>query len=319
MSTTAPAQIRALAHQAERLRFGELWIPEDYFFLGAMSAAAVALGATERITVGTGIVSALVRHPAVTAMEIATIAGAFPGRFLPGIGLGVPAWLGQMRLMPESPMTAIRECIGAVRQLLAGEELTVDGRQFSFDAVRLAHPPETPPPLLTGAMQPRSLRLSGEIADGNIIGAMAPLEYVGWSLEQISAGAEHAGRAGFRPYSPLLALFNCGPDRARAKTEIRPVLAFYLSVWPRNVFTETAGCADELEEMVARGGAEAVAREMPDAWVDVFTVSGDPDECAERVKAYLAAGADTVVFAPYDGARSAELFELAASEVVPRL
>jgi len=207
----------------------------------------------------------------------------------------------------------------AVRRLLAGEELTMEGRQFAFGAVRLAHPPETPPPLLTGAMQPRSLRLSGEIADGNVIGAMAPLEYVPWSLEQMAAGAEKAGRAGYRPRTPLLAMFNCGPDRARAKAEIRSVLAFYLSVWPRNVFTETAGCAAELEEMVARGGAEVVAREMPDAWVDAFTVSGEPDECAERVRAYLAAGADTVVFAPYDGSRSAELFELAASEVVPRL
>jgi alkanesulfonate monooxygenase SsuD/methylene tetrahydromethanopterin reductase-like flavin-dependent oxidoreductase (luciferase family) len=319
MSTTPPAQIAGLARQVERLGFGELWIPEDYFFLGGFAGAAIALASTERIQVGTGIVSALVRHPAVTAQEIATIAGAFPGRFLPGIGLGVPGWMQQMALLPPSPLTAIRECVTSVKRLLAGEEVSQEGRQYAFHGVRLTHPPAEPPPIMTGAMQPKALELSGEIADGNVIGAMAPLEYVGWSLERMRAGAERAGRGGYVARAPLFAIYNCRASREQAKAEVRPVLAFYLAVWPRNVFTEMAGVADDLEALVAKGGAEAVAAEMPDDWVDTFTLSGDPDECAERVKAFVAAGAASVVLAPYDGAQSEELFDIAAREIVPRL
>lgn len=319
MSTTPPGEIHGLSQLVEERGFAELWVAEDYFFLGGFSAAAIALGATERIPVGLGIVSALVRHPAVTAMEIATIAGAHPGRFIPGIGLGVPGWLAQMELMPPSPLSAIRECVTSARTLLAGEELTSHGKQYGFNAVRLTHPPAEQPPLLTGAMQPRSLELSGEIADGNVIGAMAPVDYVGWSLERIAEGADRAGRDGFEPRSPLFAMFNANDDGDKAREEVRPVLAFYLSAWPRNVFTEMTGCADELEAMVAEGGAEAVARDMPEEWIETFTIAGTPAECTARVREYLDAGADRVVLAPYDGTRSRELLELAATEIMPAL
>jgi alkanesulfonate monooxygenase SsuD/methylene tetrahydromethanopterin reductase-like flavin-dependent oxidoreductase (luciferase family) len=319
MSTTPPAQIPRLATSAERLGFRQLWVAEDYFFLGGIAAAAMCLGATERLPVGIGIMSALARHPAVTAQELATLVGAYPGRLMPGIGLGVPGWVEQMGLTPASSLTAIRECVQSLRTLLGGETLSVEGKQFAFREVRLTHPPADPPPLLTGAMQPKSLELSGEIADGNVIGAMAPVEYVAWSLERIAAGAARAGRTGLKPMTPLFALYNCGPDRAAARAELRGTLAFYLAVWPRNAFTEMVGCVEELEDMVARGGAETVAREMPDEWIDRFAIAGDPDECAARLAAYIAAGADCVVLAPYDGARSAELFETAARDVLPRL
>jgi len=62
----------------ERIGFDELWLVEDYFFMGAISAATAALSATERLPVGISIVSAMVRHPAVLAMEIAAIARVYP-------------------------------------------------------------------------------------------------------------------------------------------------------------------------------------------------------------------------------------------------
>ncbi|MCW2718668.1 MAG: flavin-dependent oxidoreductase [Pseudonocardia sp.] len=46
-------------------------------------------GATRRVKVGLGIVASVARHPAVTAMEIATLARAYPGRFLPGVDSAV--------------------------------------------------------------------------------------------------------------------------------------------------------------------------------------------------------------------------------------
>ena len=97
-----PEGVREAAAASERIGFDELWLVEDYFFTGAISAATAALSATERLPVGIGIVSAMVRHPAVLAMEIATIARMYPGHFRPGIGLGVPTWLDQMGRNPIS-------------------------------------------------------------------------------------------------------------------------------------------------------------------------------------------------------------------------
>src|SRR2546429_838110 len=101
-----PERIREAAAASERLGYDELWLLEDYFFTGGISAATVALSATERIPVGIGIVSAMVRHPAVLAMEIATIARIYPRGLRPGIGLVAPAWLDQMGLPPTTQVTA---------------------------------------------------------------------------------------------------------------------------------------------------------------------------------------------------------------------
>lgn len=318
MDPLPPALIAPFARLAEQLGFGELWVPEDYYFNAGISTAAICLGATERIPVGIGITSAVVRHPAVLAMELATLAGAFPGRLLPGIGLGTPICLRQMGLEPRSPLAAVRECLTAVRRLLAGEEVSLQGQSFRLDRVRLVHPPRDPLPIYTGAMGPKMLQLCGEIADGNIIGVTATPDLVRWSCEQIAAGAHRAGRP-FAHACPVFVLYAVAPDRAVARAAVRGTLAFLMSVFPRNAYTEHYGCADELERIVARGGPAAVAQEMPEAWLDDFAVAGAPDECAERIDRYLAAGATSVIIAPLPADQYAATLELTAREVFPRL
>ena len=128
-----PEQLGERARELEGMGFSHLMIPEDYFYEPALIGATLALAATESVPVGTSIVSGLVRHPAVLAMEIAGISRAFPGRFRPGIGLGLPEWLRQMGFMPGKPVAALRESVGAIRRLLAGETVTFEGSHFSLD------------------------------------------------------------------------------------------------------------------------------------------------------------------------------------------
>src|SRR5207248_3117660 len=78
-SLMPPESIREAAKLAEDLGYDELWCSEDYFYTAGISAVTAALGVTREIQVGTSIVSAVVRHPAVLAMEIATITRMFPG------------------------------------------------------------------------------------------------------------------------------------------------------------------------------------------------------------------------------------------------
>jgi alkanesulfonate monooxygenase SsuD/methylene tetrahydromethanopterin reductase-like flavin-dependent oxidoreductase (luciferase family) len=140
-TATPPEQIAPIAALAEELGFSELLVAEDYFCGGGFSVALAALNATKQVPVTLGIVSALSRHPAVLAMEIATVARLFPGRFRPGISLGLPSWVRQMGYDPASPVTVVRECVTSLRALLSGEELTATGQYFSSVAVKLRHPP----------------------------------------------------------------------------------------------------------------------------------------------------------------------------------
>jgi alkanesulfonate monooxygenase SsuD/methylene tetrahydromethanopterin reductase-like flavin-dependent oxidoreductase (luciferase family)/ketosteroid isomerase-like protein len=313
-----PEGIASTARLAEQLGFGELWFAEDYFFTGGISGAATALAATSEIPVGLGIVSALVRHPALLAMEIATLSRIYPGRLRPGIGLGVPDWLRQMGLHPASPLGAVRDCLGAVRRLLDGEELTTAEGLFRFDHVRLVHPPRERVPLSLGVIGPKMLQLSGAAADGTILSVGASPAYVRWAREQIAAGAAGAGRTEHHRVT-CFADFSVDRDSRRAREAARPSVAFYLAAGGANALTDACGISAELTEMLARGGPELVEREMPERWIADLAIAGDPEECAAGIRAYLDAGADSVALFPMPVERATELVELAAREILPKL
>ncbi len=89
-SAIPPEQIRDLARLGEDQGLGELWLAEDYFFTGGIAGATAALEVTSEIPVGTGIVSAMVRHPALLAMEISTICRMYRAGSCPGSGSASP-------------------------------------------------------------------------------------------------------------------------------------------------------------------------------------------------------------------------------------
>jgi alkanesulfonate monooxygenase SsuD/methylene tetrahydromethanopterin reductase-like flavin-dependent oxidoreductase (luciferase family) len=316
-SHLAPEQIAATARLGEELGFSELWLAEDYFFTGGISGASAALSATHSIPVGLGIVSALVRHPALLAMEVATLTRLHPGRVRPGIGLGVPSWVEQMILMPRSPLRAMRECVTSVKRLLAGEELSDEGDYFGFRNVRLTYPAQEPVRLWMGVIGPRMLRLSGEIADGTVGSVLASPEYVTWAREQIAGGQAAAGRSDHHPFA-VFVMFSVDRDGEKARQAIRQVTAFYLHAMPRNAMTEVYGIAEEAGELAAQG-LEAVLEGMPAHWLEDLVVAGDPEECAAKIRRYLEAGADSVVLFPAPPERAREMVELAAAEILPRL
>ena len=317
-SSLDPAQIPRAAKLGEEKGFAELWVPEDYFFTGGISGATAALSATSKVPVGLGIVSAMVRHPAVLAMELSTMSRIFPERVWPGIGLGVPFWLTQMGLYPKSQLTAMRECVTGLRSLHAGENLTREGDYFSFDAVQLTHPPSEELPLYMGVLGPKMLELSGEIADGTVVSVLAAPEYVRWLRERVGAGAAKAGRDASDHRVATFALFAADADGAKAKAAVRPATSFYLSAMPKSALTDVYGVGDELWEM-AQGGQDQIDKAMPDQWLEDLVVAGEPDECAEKIKRLLDAGSDSVVLFPAQLEAFDETVEFAAREVLPRV
>lgn len=164
----APERFLPTARAAEAAGVEELWLWEDCFAQSGVAPAAALLAATERIRVGLGLMPVPLRNAALTAMEVATIARMFPGRFLPGIGHGVLDWMEQTGVRAASPLTLLREHATALRSLLAGDEVSVEGRYVQLDRVQLRWPPQEVP-LLVGGRRPRTLALAGELGDGLIL------------------------------------------------------------------------------------------------------------------------------------------------------
>ena len=316
-SEIAPEHLRPMVAEAERAGFGEVWLSEDCFFSGGISGAAIALGASERIPVGIGVVSAMTRHPAVLAMEIATLDRAFPGRVMPAVGLGVPAWLGQMGVKPPSGLRAVRDCVAVLRALLDGRQAESNDT-FRADEVRLAHPPSASIPLRMGVAGPKMLQLSGEIAGGTLLSVLASVEYVRWARAQIEQGRERVGLHGGTHRVTTFALCAIDEDSSRAKAAARRAVAFYLVAGGPNALTEAYGISEELRAMLAEGGPAEVERQMPDQWVEDLAVAGDPDECTAKIQGLLDAGSDGVALFPTPADNAQATVTALARRVLPR-
>ena len=102
-----PSFVIEVAEALDANGVDQLWVIEDCFYTAGISLAATALARTERLNVGFGILPVVARNPAITAMELATLAGLAPGRVLAGLGHGVQEWMGQMGARVRSPLAAL--------------------------------------------------------------------------------------------------------------------------------------------------------------------------------------------------------------------
>lgn len=255
----APEELPGFARQVEALGVDDLWVVEDLGWSGGISAASIALGATQRLRVGIGIMPAPLRSPALLAMEVATVARVFPGRLVAGIGHGVTEWMADVDAVARSPLALLEETISSVRALLRGERVVVEGREVRLSGVQLVHPPAEPPPVVAGVVRPRSLELSGRVADGTVIAeghGPSDVRSARASVEKGGASADH---------TMTVFAFCCVGDSAdRVQHELQP-----------HVDGHGAWLGRPAEQ--------------------VYTVSGTAEQAAERVRELEAAGADTVV------------------------
>ncbi|MDJ0498797.1 MAG: LLM class flavin-dependent oxidoreductase [Acidimicrobiia bacterium] len=297
-ASTSPADLPHVVRRAEELGYGELWLAEDYFQLGGIASAAIALASTTTIPVGLGVVAGVVRHPAVTAMEFATLAGAYSGRFMAGLGHGSPPWMRQMGLAPPSPLRSLREVTAAIRMLLDGETITRSGEYFDFESVDLDHPPSGPAPVYYGVQGPASLRMSGELADGTLLGWFSSPGSVVWAKKRIAEGRERSARSGPHQVVALCLLSIETEDPDGASRQMAKWAAGMLAAMAGSPALESSPEGEELGTVVGAVGKEGLGEAIPLSLLRRFVATGSPEDCAATVTDLLKAGADRVVLVP---------------------
>ena len=306
-------ELAAFATAAESAGLDELWLWEDCFLAGGIATSATALAATTRITVGLGVMPAVFRNPVAAAMEIATLARLHPGRFVAGLGHGVPAWMDQIGALPPKPVRALEETAVAIRRLLAGERFSTEGDYVNLREVCLAQPPSLRPPVVLGVRRPFGLRASGRAADGTILAEPSAPAYVRWARERIEEGRVSAGRSD--PH--CITVFVKGridADRAYAREVVADM------VLSESVAAQLAPLQREAElaEIRALGDPAEVASRIPDDLVDELTASGTAEQVVNSLGAIAQTGVDTIAFVPIGPDPDGQL-RLLADTVLPEL
>ena len=194
------AEEARLSQEAARLGYTSLWTPEgpgyDAFQVCANRWAASQETVSGGLTTGISVSPVALRTPISLAMSGGTLSALTGGRFILGIGAGGIYRASGRRafaLPRVSALEVMRDYVTTVRGLVAGESVTYEGSIVKLRGVRLGIDPPPRTPVYLGALGPRMLRLSGELADGVALNWCTP-EQVAWSRERIAEGARSAGR-----------------------------------------------------------------------------------------------------------------------------
>ena len=305
-------EVLEFAQTAESLGFDQLWVVEDLGFRGGVAQAAAVLAATKTITVGIGILPAGARNAAFAAMELATLAQLFPGRIIAGLGHGMPGWMRQAGAWPSSPLGLLEEYTHAVRTLLSGEPGPAAGRFVNVSGVVIKEIPDANPPIVLGVRGPKSLALTGRVAQGVILAEPATPRYVADSLAYCADGAKllDGGLAeDFQVITYDVAAVHDDPAAAIAAVQ-HGLGTFGEPDWAPHIVGQPF--AEDLAALRQRcASPQEFSANMPAEWVAALTLTGSAEQVKAKLAARHAAGTTTAVLIPIGENRLGELNQLA--------
>lgn len=277
----------------ESLWFGEAWGTETSTLVSAF------LAATQRIHVGTGIISLYLRPPTLTAMQAASMDLVAPGRARLGIGVSTRNINTFHGIAWDRPVARTREYVDIVRRILAGERVTRSDGFYRPQGFRLSLSLSGAMPIYLAAVNPRMLQLAGEVADGVLL-AWLPARQIPHSLAEIAKGAERAGRS--------LSEIDIGcyihtlvkQDRERALKQLRHVLVGYCQANTYIQGFRRFGYSDVLDEVHARwraGDRKGAEEAIPDSMVEELFVFGPPEDCRSQLSHFIDTGVQQPIVA----------------------
>jgi probable F420-dependent oxidoreductase len=283
------AQHREWYQELVDLGYTDAWSAESDG-VDAFTPLALAAAWTPSLRLGTAIVPAFTRGPAVMAQSVAAMADAAPGRFAFGIGTSSNVIVERWNGVPfDEPYRRTRDMVRFLRKALAGEKVDAAFDTFTVKGFRLGRVPEIVPPILVAALRPGMLHLAGREGDGAIINWL--------SADDVTRVVPEVG-----PDKEIVArIFVCPSDDTETVRAVgRRMVAAYLNVPVYAAFHEWLGRGPLLQDMWAAwkaGDRKAALEAIPDQVVDDLLLHGTPKQVRAAIRRYQDNGVTTPALA----------------------
>ncbi|HTY80485.1 MAG TPA: LLM class F420-dependent oxidoreductase, partial [Candidatus Bathyarchaeia archaeon] len=318
-------QASAYVVEAERLGVDCLWSAEAWGHDAATPLAFVA-ARTSRIRLGTGIMQAGTRTPALVAMTAMSLNAMSHGRFLLGLGVSGPQVIeGWHGIRFERPIQRLREIVEIVRRATRGERLEFKGSLYELPlpggegkALRSAAKPQPNIPVYLATLSPKSLEMTGEIADGWLGTSFMP-DHARVFFDHLETGAKRAGRTLRSLDLQAGGVVAFSDDLERLIPPRKPGLAFSLGAMgsrQHNFYNDAykrAGYTDvalEVQRLWLDGRREEAAARVPDELVLKTNLLGTEAMVRRRLELYRDAGVTTLRVEPAGDTLDARLATL---------
>lgn len=307
------AQYVALAQAAEAFGFDQLWVSNDLFLRSNLAILPALAQATTRLEIGAGILNPYTINPAEIAMFAATMDELSGNRFNLGVAAGAAEFLKWVGITQTEPLAAMRTTILAVRRLLMGERVALDDAflpwtreaYLRFSAQRVT-------PIYVGALGPKMLALTGELADGALPLLFPPEHYF-----EVKSYVEQGLHLRAKPLVSLdfaaCIWVSLADDHAAARRVLAQKIAYYGHALGPLIY-ERLGVAQEdflpIEHaMMVERDEEKAIRLVDDRMLRIGVVGG-PHDILTRLEPLVAAGAMHLSFGPPLGPDPLEAVQL---------
>ena len=295
--------------EADKLGVDQAWSAEAWG-MDAIVPLAYLAAKTEKIKLGTGILQISSRVPSMMAMTAQSLDTVSKGRFILGLGVSGPQVVeGLHGASFAKPLSRLRECVEILRIALAGEKIALDGEHYVLPrpggdckAIRLSQPPRPELPIYLATLGPKSLQMTGELANGWLGTCFLP-EHASVFLDDLSTGTKKAGRSLNDIDIQAGGYFEISDDVDGLINKLRPGMAFTLGAMgsAKTNFYNDAYCragyedvAKEVQSLWVAGNRDEAIRQVPDELITMSNFIGTQSMVEERLDAFKAAGVNTL-------------------------
>ncbi len=301
------------------LGYSDVWSSEANA-ADAFTPLALASVWAPTLRLGSAIVPAYTRGPALLAQSVAALADAAPGRVAFGIGTSsnviVERWNG---IEFDSPYRQVKEMVTFIRGALAGEKMTGRFGRSQINGFKLGLRPAQQPAILIAALRQGMLKLAGSHADGAIINWLSAddVSTVAPIVQQSGGGSIEA------PTKEVVARIFVAPsiDREVILNAGRFAIASYLNVPVYAAFHDWMGRGEQLAEMWRlwkEGDRQGALAAIPESLVDELIISGSPAECRDHIQRYVDNGVTTPALAILPFGYDRDQYRQAIRDLAPR-
>jgi F420-dependent oxidoreductase-like protein len=309
--------------EAEKLGVHSVWVAEAWGS-DAVSPLGYIAARTSTIKLGSGIIQAGTRSPALVGMTAMTLQSLSSGRFLLGLGTSGPQVMeGWHGVRFDQPVRRMREIVEIARIVNSGEKVAYRGRAYELPLPGGEGKPIRSSmgagahaiPVYLATLGPKSLEMTGEIADGWLGTSFMP-EHADTFFDHIRRGAQKAGRdvAAMDLQAGGVVAFSDDVESLYAPR--KPGVAFTLGAMgsrEHNFYNEAyqrAGyknLALKVQATWLEGDRAAAAAMIPDEIVIQTNLLGTEDMVKQRIRAYRDAGVTTIRIDPEGRGLAAKL------------
>ncbi|MEM2897423.1 MAG: LLM class flavin-dependent oxidoreductase [Candidatus Bathyarchaeia archaeon] len=302
-------KITMLSEIAEKSGFKYIWVADENFYRDVYITLTSIAIATSKIFLGPGCTNPYTRHPAMTALAMATLNELSKGRAVFAIGSGGINLLDPLNLTAKKPLSAIEDFIKVFKKIVAGEKATLISESFSMKNVRLAFTPSGEIPVYIACRGPKMLKLAGKVAEGVLLGSV-PLEYIKVAKEFIEEGKSLVGRDSGKFEIANSIIFSASSDREKAFDLAKPYLIYSLAATPEYILKVVGFSQNDIKPIIkALPDEKKASEEITKEIVEKFAIAGTIDECIDKIKAYANVGVTQLVCSSPIGEDEKEIIE----------